>query len=317
MITKNVYLLSLSAVLLASVYPIYMGAVMLRAYLQDGGIDVADYPSYIIPYTPICIALIVCTALLPLAFRLCKKFTLPTLSALGVALFLGAEIAFEQIAVFASHSSRMNIETWQMLSCFMTPLVRESIWDSLNIRYNASFKIHFYAIAILIVIAVIGVIYGFYKMAHTQNYSRKKPLFAQLISVIIFIGLCILACFTAFYRTGSINLSPLSAVLMTLFFLIFGITAGVYTGTWLYEKQKTLSLIIPSVAAALTTIVMYVGEMVMMNGRLFLRGSGFLFEELGTLPFSIMDIMTILLSGVITYAVLAAIRPKTEKRSDL
>ena len=317
MIAKKVYLLSLSAVLLASVYPIYMGAVMLRAYLQDGGIDVADYPSYIIPYTPICIALIVCTALLPLAFRLCKKFTLPTLSALGVALFLGAEIAFEQIAVFASHSSRMNIETWQMLSCFMTPLVRESIWDSLNIRYNASFKIHFYAIAILIVIAVIGVIYGFYKMAHTQNYSRKKPLFAQLISVIIFIGLCILACFTAFYRTGSINLSPLSAVLMTLFFLIFGITAGVYTGTWLYEKQKTLSLIIPSVAAALTTIVMYVGEMVMMNGRLFLRGSGFLFEELGTLPFSIMDIMTILLSGVITYAVLAAIRPKTEKRSDL
>jgi hypothetical protein len=43
----------------------------------------------------------------------------------------------------------MKIETWQMLSCIATPQVRATVWDSLNIRYNSTFKIHFYAIALL------------------------------------------------------------------------------------------------------------------------------------------------------------------------
>ena len=70
MTTKKTYAFSLCAVLLASVYPLYMGEVMIFAYIQNGGIDVADYPSYIIPYTPICIALILCTTFLPLFVRL-------------------------------------------------------------------------------------------------------------------------------------------------------------------------------------------------------------------------------------------------------
>ncbi|MCL2814514.1 MAG: hypothetical protein FWD23_07930, partial [Oscillospiraceae bacterium] len=117
MSAKKVYLISLGVVLAASLYPIYMGAVMLSAYIQNKGIDVADYPSYIIPYTPICIAVIICTALLPLVFKLCKKIALLVLSALGIILFLGAEVSFEQIAVFTDVSSKMKIETWQMLSC--------------------------------------------------------------------------------------------------------------------------------------------------------------------------------------------------------
>ena len=69
MTAKKVYLLSIVFVLLAAAYPVYMGAVMVLAYAQNGGIDVADYPSYIIPYTPICVALIICTALLPLVLN--------------------------------------------------------------------------------------------------------------------------------------------------------------------------------------------------------------------------------------------------------
>jgi len=220
---------------------------MLRAYIQNGGIDAADYPSYVIPYAPICVALITCTALLPLAVKLCGKFALPALSALGAALFLAAEAGFERIAVFTDISSKMKIETWQMLSCIATPLVRDSIWDSLSIRYNPAFKIHFYAIALLIVLAVTGVIYGFHKMALTRDFGRRKPLIAQLACVTVFVGLCVLACFTAFFRSGDINLSPLSAFLMTLFFLAFGITAGVYAGTWLYGRRKLLSVIVPSI----------------------------------------------------------------------
>ena len=311
-ITRKTYVISLLAVLLVSVYPIYMGAVKLWSYFQNGGLDVADYPKYIIPYTPICIALITCTAILPIIFNLCKKFALPILSAMGVIIFLGAETGFEQVAVFTDLSSKMKIETWQMLSCVMTPLVSDSVWDSLNMRYNSSFKIHFYAIAILIVIAVIGVVYGFYKMAHSKNYARKKPLITQLVVVIIFIGLCILACFTAFFRTGSIDLSPLSTVLMTLFFMVFGVTAGVYTGTWLYGKHKMFSVIVPSAVSIIISAVMYLGEMVMMGWRLFQRGVGFLFVRLGVSPFSIFDILTILLSGIVTYFILYAIKPESD-----
>jgi len=144
-------------------------------------------------------------------------------------------------------------------------------------------------------------------MVRTQNFTRKKPLGAQLICVTIFIGPCILACFTAFFRTGDINLSPLSAALMTIFFLIFGITSGVYTGTWLYEKRKLFSAMIPSVTAAAVTFVMYIGEMVMMNWALFRRGSGTLFDSIGGIPFSAVDFVVIAMAGVITYWILRII----------
>ena len=311
MTSKKVYLSALGIILLASLYPIYMGAVMILAYLKNGGIDAASYPSYVIPYTPICITLLICIALLPLAFKLCKQFTLPVLSALGVVLFLSVETYFEQIAVFTDVSSQMKIETWQLYSCIATPQVRDSVWDSLNIRYNPLFKVHFYAIALLIIMAVTGVVYGFYKMARTQSFTEKKPLVVQLVSTVFFVGLCILACFTAFFRTGTIVISPLSAVLMTAFFLTFGIAAGVYAGTWLYKKQKLFSVIIPSVLAMVFALVMYVGEMVMMRGELFRFGSGFLFDRLGAIPLSPIDIITILLSGAVTYFILMAIRPKS------
>ena len=100
MTTKKVYLLSLGIILIASAYPINMGVVMLWAYIQNGGINAADYPSYVIPYTPICIAIIISTAIIPIAYRACKRLTLPALSILGMFLFLSAEVFFEKIVVF-------------------------------------------------------------------------------------------------------------------------------------------------------------------------------------------------------------------------
>lgn len=310
MTSKKTYLISLAAVLAASVYPAYMGFVMLEAYFRQGGIDVADYPSYIIPYTPICVSLIITTALTPVFYKLFKKFTLLALSVLGALLFLGVEAAFEKITVFSGGSST-DIATWQLFSCVATPQVRDSVWDSLNIKYNPAFKIHFYAISLLIILAVTGVVYGFYKMSAEKNYARKKPLITQLVSVAVFVGLCILACLTAFFRTGNIVISPLSAALMTVFFMTFGITAGVYSGTWLYEKPKALSLVIPSITAALVTVVMYIAEMAMMNGGLFRFGNGFLFEPVGVIPLSPVDIITVLASGAAVYFILRAIRTKS------
>jgi len=310
MAVKKAYLLSFGAVLLASAYPVYMGAAMLLAYIKNGGVDAADYPSYVIPYTPMSVAVIICTALLPPVYKLCRKFALPALSALGVVLFLCVETCFEQIAVFTDVSTKMKIETWQLLSCVMTPQVENAVWDSLSIRYNPMFKIHFYTIALLIVLIVTGIVYGYYKMAQTQNDAIKKPLAAQLVSGIVFIGLCILACFTAFFRTGDINVSPVSAFLMTAFFIMFGITAGVYSGTWLYEKRKLCSIIIPSGIAAAITVVMYIGEMAMLNQNLFRRGDGFIFSPLGNFLLSVFDIITVMLSGIVTYFILTGIKHK-------
>ena len=314
MTAKKTYLFSLGVILTASAYPVYMGAAMLLAYMANGGIDAADYPSYVIPYAPISIAVIICTAILPPVYKLCKKITLPVLSVLGAALFLGAETGLEQIAVFTDVSAQMKIDTWQLLSCVMTPQVGNAVWDSLGIRYNPTFKIHFYAVALLIVLVVTGVVYGYYEMAQTQNAARKKPLAAQLVSVLVFVGLCVLACFTAFYRTGDINVSPVSAFLMTVFFIVFGITAGVYAGTRLYEKRRIYSIIVPSVVAMLITVVMYIGEMAMMRQNLFRRGNGLLFSPLGNFPLSVFDMVTIIISGVATYFILTGIKYKTEDR---
>ena len=393
------YLVSLGAVLLVSIYPIYMGIIILTAYLRDGGVNAIDYPKYIIPYTPISIVLIICVALLPVAFKYCKKCTLPVLSLLAILLFLGTEMTFEKVTVFSgttevaqSESSGgeevsanedsalyyfrvvltnengetetrivtlnkaetdQTIETWQWVMCAMPPdnyaelsqkrLVAESITNgevidiqkiseeqiteepaaeetlaehklfknALITEYSPVFKLHFYMISIIIVLAALGVAYGFYKMSRDPEYKKKKPLVVQLMSVIIFVGLCIFACFTAFFRTGEIVISPISAFLMTVFFLVFGITAGVYTGTWFYGKRKLFSIIIPAFIATAITVVMYIGEMLMMNWNLYRFGEGMLFDPVGVCPLAPIDLAVILASGAITYLILSLIRSKS------
>jgi len=387
----KVYFVSLGTVLLTSIYPIYMGIIMLTAYLRDGGVNATNYPKYIIPYTPISIALIVCVALLPLAFKYCKKYALPVLSVLAILLFLGTEMTFEKVTVFSGTTevvqtesgndesalyyfrvvltnesgetetrivtlnktqTDQTIETWQWTMCAMPPdnyaelsqirMVAESITDgevidiqkiteeqateepateegfterklfknALITEYSPVFKLHFYMISIIIVLAVLGVAYGFYKMSLDLEYKKKKPLVVQLASVIVFVGLCVFACFTAFFRTGEIVISPISAVLMTIFFLVFGITAGVYMGTWLYSKRKLFSIIIPAFIATVTTVAMYIGEMVMMNWNLYRFGEGVLFDPIGVCPLAPVDFATIVASGVITYFLLLLIRQK-------
>lgn len=300
---KKFYLFSLSVVALASVYPIHMGVVTLGRYLQNGFIDVADYPKYIIPYTPISIALIISTALMPLIFKLFKRYTLLVVSFIGTVLFLASELGFEQIKVIEGYVE-MPLESWQLSLCMATPEVLRSIGEPIYAANNPAFKIHFYIIAIVIILAVLNVIYGFSKMFREQNFDKKRPLIAQAISASLFIGLCILACFTAFYRNGTINISTLSAILMSIFFIVFGITVGIYCGSIFYGKSKLFSKIIPAITASLTTLIMYIGELVLMGGTLFKYGNGFFFEPIAAIPFSLVDIIIILVSGVITYIIM-------------
>jgi hypothetical protein len=300
---RNFYLLSLLAVVLASIYPIYMGVVTMGSYLQNGSIDAADYQKYIIPYTPICIALIASVALMPLIFKLFRGYTLPVISFIGTVLFFASEFGFEQIKVIEGYVE-MPLESWQLSLCMATPEVLRSIGEPIYAANNPAFKIHFYIIAIVIILAVLNVIYGFSKMLREQDFGKKRPLIAQAVSVVMFIGLCILACFTAFYRNGTINISPLSAILMSVFFTVFGITVGIYCGSIFYGKTKLLSKIIPAITASLTTLIMYIGELVLMDGVLFKYGNGFFFEPIEAIQFSAADIIIILVSGVITYIIM-------------
>jgi len=300
---KKFYLLSLLALILTSLYPIYMGVVTLGRYFQNGSIDVADYPKYIIPYTPICIALIVSAALMPLVFKVFKRYTLPVVSVLGTLLFFASEFGFEQIKVIEDYVE-MPLESWQLSLCMATPEVLRSIGEPIYAANNPAFKIHFYLIAIVIILVVLNVIYGFSKMIREQDFGKKRPLIAQAVSAVLFIGLCILACFTAFYRNGTLNISTLSAILMSGFFTVFGITVGIFCGSIFYGKSKLLSKIIPALTASLTTLIMYLGELELMDGVLFKYGKGFFFEPIEAIPFSAADIVIILVSGVITYMVM-------------
>lgn len=301
---RKFYMFSVIGIILASVYPIYMGIVTLNRYLQKGFIDAADYQKYIIPYTPICLALIVSAALMPLIFMLFKRYTLLAASLLGIVSYIAAEFGFEQIKVIEGYTT-LPLESWQYSLCVATPQVLRSIGEPTYAENNPAFKIHFYIIAIVIILAVLNVIYGFSKMLKEQCFRKKRPLTAQTISVALFIGLCILACFTAFYRNGTLNISELSAMLMSLFFIVFGTTLGVYFGSIFYgSNKKLLSKTIPAIAASLTTLVMYIGELILMGGVLFKYGNGFLFKPIGTIPFSMIDLIIILLSGAITYFIM-------------
>ena len=313
---KRFYVLSLGIILILSIYPLMMGGQILIAYIRDGYVDAADYPKYVIPYTPIAIALISSTVLLPLVMKRCKRFALPIISVFATGLFLLFEILFEQVTVFSIREGVADVGSWQAFLCVATPEVmqtieyKETIGASLTQRYNPMFKMHFYLIAMLIVLAVLGVIYGFAKMVRDNNYNKKKSIIVQTAAVSAFIGLCILACFTAFYRTGELNLAALSSWLMSLFFIVFGLTAGVYAGSLLYFKRPIISRLVPALVAAITTFMMYIGELFLMGGVLFKFGNGFLFEPIGICPFAPVDILVIISSGLITYLLLFLIRSK-------
>ncbi len=73
-----------------------------------------------------------------------------------------------------------------------------------------------------------------------NNYSdvRFRKAVLQSVTAAVFLALCILACFTAFFRDGSITVSAVSAVLMTVFFAMFGICVGIYAGSFLAASSS-------------------------------------------------------------------------------
>lgn len=70
---RNYCLLSLLGVAAACFYPLYMGVRVVFDMIKDGTVMKENYPKYIIPYTPVAVALIVGVLLLPLFMKYIKN----------------------------------------------------------------------------------------------------------------------------------------------------------------------------------------------------------------------------------------------------
>lgn len=313
---KIYYWLSLVGTLLLCSYPLYMGIRVISDMLRDGTVLAENYPKYIIPYFPISLSVIIGIAVLPLAVKYIKRFALFCVSAVSVCVFFASELIIESKVIITS-TVQTTLESWQMYMCYTPPQMYETrTWlpvDVLIGDYSPTFKIHFYIISIVMILSFLNCIYGFAQVILTGNKQRVKSLTMQSVSTALFIGLCILACFTAFFRDGELEVSTLSAVLMCIFFVIFGVTMGIYTGSFLHGKRRLLSVVMPAAVSSTVTLIMYIGEMFLLSGHLYLYGSGWFFSALPGIVLAPIDILIIILSGVITAFVLSLTNDKKRK----
>ena len=313
---RNYYLFSIFGVLLASCYPIYMGISVMVDMIRYGTVYAENYPKYIIPYTPIALALLVGVALIPVAIKYFKKYALLFGTVISTVIFFVSEFLFERnITVTRTITGAFaQLKDWQLALCAVTPEVFESgkltEVDILMGEYSPAFKLHFYIISIVLIISILNCFYGFAKMIQTGDTSRRKSLVIQSIASGAFLGMCIWACFTAFYRNGDIKVSALSAVLMSIFFVLFGLTVGIYIASFTLSRKPILSVWLPGVLAAVVTLVMYIGEMILLSGHLYRFGNGFFFEGIPGIVLAPIDIVVILASGAITAIITNFIRNK-------
>jgi len=303
---KKFYLFSVIGMLIASFYPLHMGVKVVADMVQDGTVLAENYPKYIIPYTPISLAVLVSVLLLPVLMKYVSKLALAAASAISLTIFFVVELLLENMVIVAN-TVTTKLESWQMFMCYVPPeRFQTRTWRAIDVLigdYSPAFKLHFYLISVVLIVAVLNCFYGFASMIVSENKSRLKALITQSVFTALFLGLCILACFTAFFRDGEITVSALSAVLMSLFFIVLGVTSGAYVGSFLIERKKTLSVLLPSLVASVVTLVMYIGEMILLSGHLYRFGSGVLFDGLPGIVLAPVDILVILASGCINAAI--------------
>lgn len=207
------------------------------------------------------------------------------------------------------------LESWQMSLCFVPPEQYQTrTWEAVDILlggYSPAFKLHFYLISMVLIVSLLNCLYGFAEMLRFENYTRKRALVIQTFTSLTFLGMCIWACFTSFYRAGELTVSVISAVLMAAFFALLGVTAGVFVGSFTLGKNNIMAILLPAVISVLTTLAMYIGEMILLNGNLYRFGSGFFFDGLMGLMGLVLapvDLLIILVSGGVTALICKAVQ---------
>ena len=271
-----------------------------------GFVPQRNYPKYIIPYTPVAIAVIVAVCLMPLLLKKLKKYPLFAASGVALVVFFVTELLFEQ-KVIVNGTLQTKLERWQMFMCYVSPETYQTRnWRAVDIligEYSPTFKIHFYMISVVLILTILSCLYGFGQMILSGNQKKQKALIIQAVCSALFLGLCIFACFTAFFRTGELLVSTLSAVLMGIFFSLLGVTVGTYAGSFLLGKKKGIAVGVPAAVGALTTLAMYIGEMCLLSGNLYLLGRGFWFTSIPGIVLAPVDLLIILAAGAVSYGI--------------
>lgn len=300
---RNYYIFSCLGVIALSFYPLLMGIYTVSEMLRNGAVPIENYPKYVIPYTPIAIALVFGVLLMPFFHRFFQRFSFAAASIISVGVFFIFERLMET-GILVQAQEIVFLESWQMALCWVPPeLYQTRTWEAVDILlggYSPAFKLHFYVISVVLILSFLNWIYGFAGMIRTGDKSRRKSLVIQTVCSIIFLGMCIWACFTSFYRTGEITVSALSAVLMSTFFIVFGVTMGAFTGSYTLGKRKVWSVFLPALISSLITLIMYIGEMILLSGHLYRFGTGFFFQGLPAIVLAPADICVILLPGCIS-----------------
>ena len=318
------YLLCCAGVLAAACYPLSMGIRVISEMLANGTVQKENYPKYVIPYTPISVAIIVGVLLMPLLLRRLKKYALAGGAAAGAGVFFALEALLEKKVVVSSADAVASLEDWQMFMCAVPSpewVAAASTYrthtpvEILMGEYDPAFKLHFYIISLVLIVTILNGLYGFGQLIRSGERKRLGALVTQSVCSAVFLGLCILACFTAFWRDGNIRVSPLSAALMSVFFILFGATVGVFIGSFLLGKRKAVSVLIPSAAASLMTLLMYTGELILLNGHLYSFGESGIFTGIPGIVLSPFDVFIVAASGCITALMLCLLNnSRTESR---
>lgn len=329
---KRFYLISLSVLLLLSVYPLVNGVRIAWLNIVNGAVKPEQYAKYIVPYTAICVAVILFSAFQPLLFKM-KRLALPAGLLASYAVFFTVEYFVERIRIHTTGMTLVNvsslsveelkdvplsdtIDIWQAALCVISPSTRSQsvIYASRDYYYyvlaNDSYKIHYYFISLIMISMVCMLVFGIGKMIRSGDRSESRPLALQGISVALLISLCIFANTTAFFRKAQAIQTPVASILTCLFFVALGASIGVYTGSFLNKKGKLLGTGLPVFLSAAAVIIMYIGEAAMMSGNLYRFGKGWFFNGLPKISLAPVDILVILLSGAATYIVLARARKK-------
>ena len=170
--------------------------------------------------------------------------------------------------------------------------------------YSPGFKLHFYLISVVLILGLLHPIYGFAASESKPDRRQRTALILQTAAALLFLGMCVWACFTAFYRGGELTVSAVSAILMCAFFVLMGVDFGLFAGSFLLGKPPAISCLLPAAAAGLTTLAMYLGAMLLLNGNLYRFGSGFLFEPLPLIVLAPVDVLVIVTAASLVFGVM-------------
>lgn len=298
---RRFYWTAFIILLILAAYPIAMGTRIAVLRFLHGSIQPEDYANYVIPYTAVSISVLIVVILYPLLSKL-KRFSVLAASVLGSGLFLAIELYIENITL-NSPEAQSTLQ-WQLASCIGTTAAMQAFQK----LYDNTFKIHYFLISFTIILLVLGTVYSYDYVMSGRNLERKNMLRLQMACTVLFLAFSIFANLTSFYRDTLIHLSPLSSVLTGSYFVLLGLTFGVYLGGFLAGKSRFLSVWLPAAFAILMTLSMYYGEYKMLDGVLYRFGYSKFYQPL---PYSVVapsDISVILASGGFTAAAAGLIR---------